>query len=296
MHAATRYFAFSRRSRRLAEHLREIADQDGEEGEGGSNDGSGTAEGPAGAARDPPCLPRLHVRALEENDLLLLLDAARWATSAGNTRVQRFLVLQDPEQIRRAKALAPGVLATPPAIIVICTDLDAAVRAEVRVERDPSVYIDVGTAAMSMMAEAHALGLGTCPATSFSQEGVRTVLGLPHSADRRCSSSSAILGPPPRPPLRGRLAIPAAGSSSSPTGSATATLPRTPGAGGVTGSIGGGRRAMTYAEWQSERRSALTSPTGNLALVGYQPVTGHEPEPIGELPPRYPCLRRAGAC
>jgi albonoursin synthase len=116
---------------------------------------------------------------LEESDLLLLLDAARWATSAGNTRVQRFLVLQDPEQIRRAKALAPGVLATPPAIIVICTDLDAAVRAEVRVERDPSVYIDVGTAAMSMMAEAHALGLGTCPATSFSQGGVQTVLGLP---------------------------------------------------------------------------------------------------------------------
>jgi uncharacterized protein len=41
---------------------------------------------------------------------------------------------------------------------------------------------------------------------------------------------------------------------------------------------------VTYAEWQSERRSGLMSPTGNLALVAYQPVTGREPEPILELP------------
>lgn len=41
---------------------------------------------------------------------------------------------------------------------------------------------------------------------------------------------------------------------------------------------------MTYAQWQIERRSALTSPIGNLALIGYRPVTGLEPEPIGELP------------
>jgi nitroreductase len=119
---------------------------------------------------------------LNEDDLLLILDAARWATSAGNTRVQRFLVLQDPVLIRLAKALAPGVLSTPPAIIVICTDLEVAAQAEVRVELDSSIYVDVGTAAMSMMAEAHALGLGTCPATSFSQGGVRAVLGLPERA------------------------------------------------------------------------------------------------------------------
>jgi uncharacterized protein (DUF1684 family) len=41
---------------------------------------------------------------------------------------------------------------------------------------------------------------------------------------------------------------------------------------------------MTYAQWQDERRSALTSPTGNLALVGYQPVNGFQPEPISGIP------------
>lgn len=119
---------------------------------------------------------------VSDADLLHLLEAARWATNAGNTRIQRFLVVRDPERIRLAKALAPGMLATPPAFVAICTDLQVAAGAGVRPGPDPSAYIDVGTAAMSMMAEAHALGLGTCPVTSFSQAGVARVLGLPATA------------------------------------------------------------------------------------------------------------------
>lgn len=115
-------------------------------------------------------------------DLLHLLEAARWATNAGNTRVQRFLVVREPERIRLARALAPGMLAVPPAFVAICTDLQVAARAGVRVDLDPSCYVDVGTAAMAMMVEAHALGLGTCPVTSFSQAGVARVLELPASA------------------------------------------------------------------------------------------------------------------
>ena len=119
---------------------------------------------------------------LADVHLLSLLEAARWATNAGNTRIQRFLVVRDPERIRLAKALAPGMLATPPAFVAICTDLEVAARAGVRADRDPSGYIDVGTAAMAMMVEAHALGLGTCPVTSFSQAGVASVLGFPATA------------------------------------------------------------------------------------------------------------------
>ncbi len=119
---------------------------------------------------------------LLDAQLLSLLEAARWATNAGNTRIQRLLVIRDPERIRLAKALAPGMLATPPGVVAICTDLEVAARSGVRADRDSSGYIDVGTAAMSMMVEAHALGLGTCPVTSFSQGGVAKVLGLPATA------------------------------------------------------------------------------------------------------------------
>lgn len=41
---------------------------------------------------------------------------------------------------------------------------------------------------------------------------------------------------------------------------------------------------MTYEQWQQERRTALTSPTGNLALVDYQPVRKPEPQPVNDIP------------
>lgn len=40
---------------------------------------------------------------------------------------------------------------------------------------------------------------------------------------------------------------------------------------------------MTYEEWQRERRAYVTSATGNLALVDYQPVTA-EPAEVRGLP------------
>jgi nitroreductase len=49
-------------------------------------------------------------------------------------------------------------------------------------QRDTSVWMDVGTAAMSMMLAAHALGLGSCPTTSFSRSRVAAVLNLPSTA------------------------------------------------------------------------------------------------------------------
>jgi nitroreductase len=39
--------------------------------------------------------------------------------------------------------------------------------------------MDVGTAAMNMMLMAHALGLGSCPVTSFSRSGAAAMLELP---------------------------------------------------------------------------------------------------------------------
>lgn len=117
-----------------------------------------------------------------DGDLVTVLEAARWGPSAGNNRIQRFLVVRDTERIRLVESLAPGVLATPPVMIAICTDLEIAERRGVRVDLHASVFIDVGTAAMSMMVQAHGLGLGTCPVRAFSQGGVRTVLDLPPQA------------------------------------------------------------------------------------------------------------------
>jgi nitroreductase len=119
---------------------------------------------------------------VSEHDLWAILEAARRAASAANVRIHRFLVVQDPERIHLVRLVSPGMLAEPTALIVICTDLDAVAAAQVQVDRDTSVLIDVGTAAMNMMLAAEALGLGSCPLTSFSGAAVREVLDLPPHA------------------------------------------------------------------------------------------------------------------
>src|SRR5215208_8441129 len=63
---------------------------------------------------------------VSDEHLRLLTEAARWATSGGNRHLHKFLVVRDPETIRRVRAISPGMLAPPPAMIVILTDLDVA--------------------------------------------------------------------------------------------------------------------------------------------------------------------------
>ncbi len=46
-------------------------------------------------------------------------------------------------------------------------------------EGDKSPYIDQGVVMQTMMLAAHAQGLGSGPATSFSKEAIREILNLP---------------------------------------------------------------------------------------------------------------------
>ena len=114
-------------------------------------------------------------------DLQHIVLAARWASSAGNRRIHRFLVIRNIETIARLKPFSPGILGYPPALIVLSTDLERAEAEHVQIGRDMNSWIDVGTALMSMMLAAEALGLGSCPATSFSQAAVARVLEFPPS-------------------------------------------------------------------------------------------------------------------
>ncbi|HEU5418995.1 MAG TPA: nitroreductase family protein [Streptosporangiaceae bacterium] len=119
---------------------------------------------------------------VEDAQLWMILEAGRWATCASNNRVHRLLVVQDRQQVRLVADMSPGIFSHPAVMVVICTDLQAVAAAGLRADAEPTVFIDVGTLMMNMMTEAHALGLGTCPATSFSRAGVEAVLGLPAHA------------------------------------------------------------------------------------------------------------------
>jgi nitroreductase len=115
---------------------------------------------------------------VNDKQIRAVLEAGRWATVGGNRRVHRYLAVRDPKTIRLIKLISPGMLGAPTAIILICLDHEAIEREQTQ-EGHASSLIDVGTQAMNMMVAAHALGLGSCPVTSFSQSGMSTLLDLP---------------------------------------------------------------------------------------------------------------------
>jgi len=107
-----------------------------------------------------------------------VVEAARWAPSAGNRRIHIFVVVDDAALIRKVRLMSPGMLGVPAALIVICTDWRRAELAGVKRE-ELNTWIDVGTATQNMLLTAHELGLGAGPVTSFSRSGVQVLLHLP---------------------------------------------------------------------------------------------------------------------
>jgi nitroreductase len=107
-----------------------------------------------------------------------VLDAARWAPTAGNRHLQRFVATDDPGTLRALRAVSPGMLQRPTAAITICTDRGRAASYGFP-PGAPGLFLDVGTAMATMLLAAHAIGIGAGPVTSFSRAAAAVVLCLP---------------------------------------------------------------------------------------------------------------------
>lgn len=109
--------------------------------------------------------------------LALVLRAGRAAPNAGNRRLQPAVAVTDPGLLRLLRLVSPGMLARPAAGAVICIDRERAGRYGFAPDA-PGLYVDVGTAAATMLLAAHALELAAEPVTSFSRAAAARLLGL----------------------------------------------------------------------------------------------------------------------
>ncbi|MER6076229.1 nitroreductase family protein [Streptomyces sp. NPDC001817] len=144
------------------------------------------------------------VRAMtsEPVDLLqveAVLDSARYAPHAGNRRLHRYVAITRPALLRAVRMVSPGMLQRPTAAIVVCVDW-ARVKSYGFPPANPGPYIDVGTAAATMLLAAHSIGLGAGPVTSFSRAAVATLLNLAEGLRPEmiiCLGHPAPVQPPP---------------------------------------------------------------------------------------------------
>jgi nitroreductase len=112
------------------------------------------------------------------DQLRAVLDSARYAPHAGNRRLHRYVAVTRPSLLRAVRMVSPGMLQHPAAAIVICVDW-AQAHDYGFPPGSPGPYIDVGTAAATLLLAAHSTGLGAGPVTSFSRTALATILNLP---------------------------------------------------------------------------------------------------------------------
>lgn len=110
-----------------------------------------------------------------------LIDAARWAPSAGNIQPWEFIIVRNPEIKRNlAKAaLNQSFIEEAPVVIVVCAD-------EIRSSqgygvRGKTLYCiqDTAAATQNIHLAAYSLGLGTCWVGAFNEEEARKILEIP---------------------------------------------------------------------------------------------------------------------
>ncbi len=120
-------------------------------------------------------------RAVEEEKLDRVLEAARLAPSANNRQNWKFVVVKDAEKRARLAEAARGqkFVAEAPVVIAAC----ATMTDHIMTCGHPSHLIDLAIAIDHMTLAARELGLGSCWIGAFHQDAVKEILDIPQQVE-----------------------------------------------------------------------------------------------------------------
>jgi albonoursin synthase len=115
-------------------------------------------------------------------DMQKIIQAAVSAPNGGNAQMWVFISVRDPKRIAALRTLAPGIIGTPTAVIVMCLNKQRrTASAEGRLAAMP--YFDLGAALQNILLAAHDIGLGGCAIGSFHPQGIASFLNLPENVE-----------------------------------------------------------------------------------------------------------------
>ncbi len=107
-------------------------------------------------------------------DLIKILEAARWAPTAANRQKTRFVLVTDEDLLKKIAAAAK--------IIFYKQKHAAQCKAMIVVVIDSTAWLEeVGASIQNMLLQAFSLGVGTCWIGAFDKEIVRSLLNIPQS-------------------------------------------------------------------------------------------------------------------
>lgn len=140
-------------------------------------------------------------KAVEKEKLNELAQAAIWAPTGGNAQPWVFIFVSQPETLRLIKAVSPGLLGTPPALIAVCADKQTNIKKMGAIGEILAV-MDCSMASENIMLRAHDLGLGTCAIRSFNQRALQEILKTPAEIIPELLITVGYPNQDPKPPAR----------------------------------------------------------------------------------------------
>ena len=136
-----------------------------------------------------------------------LIEAARWAPSAGNIQPWEFVIVRKPAVKKKLAqaALNEAFVEEAPAVIVVCADEKRASMGYGIRGRTLYCIQDTAAATQNILLTAYSLGLGSCWIGAFNEDEAKEALNAPEGV--RPVAIIPVGYPNETPPQRGRRFI-----------------------------------------------------------------------------------------
>ncbi|SFV09267.1 nitroreductase family protein [Alicyclobacillus macrosporangiidus] len=138
-------------------------------------------------------------RSLDAQAMEAIETAILNSPSGSNAQESHFVIVKDPDQIRRIKRFAPGLSGQPAAVVVLCSNRrEALIRGGTDTVQTLR-FVNLGIAAAYILLVTSSLQLGNCPVRSFHKKAVQTLLQLPEDVEPELLITVGHPAEPPRP-------------------------------------------------------------------------------------------------
>lgn len=156
------------------------------------------------AIRERRSVRRFKSDPISEEDLNKILEAARWAPSAGNAQPVELVVIKEQDRKKELvkASLGQSFLAEAPVDIVVCANVPRTRRRYGERGARMYVYNDTAAAAQNIHLMALSLGYSTCWVGAFDDEAVKDVINAPDEIDPHAIIPIGKPAESPSPPRR----------------------------------------------------------------------------------------------
>lgn len=156
------------------------------------------------AIRGRRSIRRFKPNAIPKEKQEKIIEAAKWAPSAGNQQTRELLLIENQDTKNKLSEAAYGqnFIAEAPLVLVACANTTKSSRIYGTRGRNLYSIQDAAAAMQNILLASHSLGLGSCWVGAFDEQQVRKILKIPEDVIPMALIPIGVPDEDPQPPKR----------------------------------------------------------------------------------------------